>query len=645
MNKSNIWSPTSESIDKSQIIDFIKLINHNYQTNIESYKDLHLWSIENIKNFWEEVLFFSKIKYFGNYKEVVDNLDQMPGAKWFKGISLNYSENLLKKRNSDIAIEFYSESGTKKTVTYKKLFKNVSSVSMYLKEIGIKPGDRVSAVISNIPEAIVLMLGCASIGAVWTSCSPDFGEDAIVDRFEQVKPTVLIGIDGYIFKGKYFSVQDKIYNISKSLSSIKHIITIDFINSFHPNRLKVDSVSYSDIVSNNAESIDFTPLPFDHPLYIMYSSGTTGKPKSIVHSSGGTLIQHIKELMLHLDLKEKEKIFYFTTCGWMMWNWLVSSLYCGSTVILFDGSPFYPSNDSLLKVAEKESFNIFGTSAKYIDTIEKKGIKPSSVGKYTALRSILSTGSPLQEDNFDFVYNNWKHDVQLSSISGGTDIISCFVLGCPILPVKRGEIQCIGLGMDVHSYDSKGNSVLDKKGELICAKPFPSMPIYFWNDSSGDIYKNAYFNKYKNVWTHGDYISVSSSGGIEIHGRSDATLNPGGVRIGTSEIYKVIEKFRRVEDSVAIGLEIDGDEKIILFVKMKEILSDELCNQIRNQIKNICSPRHIPYKIIKVSDIPYTLNGKKVEIAIKQVINKEEVLNASSIVNPESLNIFKNISI
>lgn len=645
MNKTNIWSPDPESIENSQIIGFIRLINHKYKTNLISYKDLHLWSIENIDNFWSEVMTYSKIIYSGDYKNAVDDADKMPLAKWFDGISLNYSENLLKKNDEDVAIESYCEDGSKRIITYSNLYSSVSSVSKYFREIGLKPGDRVAGVVSNIPEAVILMLGCVSVGAVWTSCSPDFGEDAIIDRFKQVEPKVLIGIDGYNFKGKYFSIEQKIKNISRKLISLNKIITIDFINNFITKSLEIETVSYSDILSNTCNSIEFDRLPFNHPLYIMYSSGTTGKPKSIVHSSGGTLIQHVKELMLHVDLREEEKIFYFTTCGWMMWNWLISSLYCGSTIVLFDGNPFYPKEDSLLKIADKESLNIFGTSAKYIDTLEKSGVKPNSVGNFSVLRSILSTGSPLQESNFNYVYRDWKKDVQLSSISGGTDIISCFALGCPILPVKKGELQCIGLGMDVHSYNSKGVAELDKKGELVCIKPFPSMPIYFWNDDSGEMYNNAYFSTYKGVWTHGDYITIHSEGGVEIHGRSDTTLNPGGVRIGTSEIYKVIDQIRDIDDSVAIGVQIDGDEKIILFVKMKDILSNKLCMFIKKQIKNICSPRHIPYKIIKVPDIPYTLNGKKVEIAIKKIINKEEVLNISSIINPESLDFFKKLSI
>ena len=467
-----------------------------------------------------------------------------------------------------------------------------------------------------------------------------------MDRFEQVQPKVLLATDGYMFKGKYFSIKDKIKNISDKLDSLISIVGISYINEFNLDDTSDKIILWDDIIkSNKSKSISFTRLPFNHPLCIMYSSGTTGKPKSIVHSSGGTLIQHLKELLLHVNLKKEEKIFYYTTCGWMMWNWLVSALSLGSTIVLYEGNPFYPSSSHLLKIADRTKIDIFGTSAKYIDSLEKAEVVPSKIGEFDNLKTILSTGSPLLDNNFDFVYKKWKSDVQLSSISGGTDIISCFALGCPILPVYKNELQCIGLGMDVSSFNVTGKPVFSKKGELVCKKPFPSMPIYFWNDEDGVLYNNAYFDKYEGVWTHGDYILINNNGGVIIYGRSDSTLNPGGVRIGTSEIYKVVESINGITDSVAIGKRINNDEQIILFIKTDLTLTDDIILLIKNELKTRCSPKHVPYKIFQIQDIPYTLNGKKIEIAVKNIINGNEVLNKSSIANPESLKYFENIPI
>ena len=640
-----LWNPSSEFIDASHINRFIGEINKEFKVDITSYHDLHNWSVNHIDDFWKKVLSFSNIYYHGEIEEVIDNKAKMPGAEWFKGIKLNYAENLLKFNNDNLAIESYNEDGTRVTLTYKELNNKVAALSSYLKSIGIKEGDRIAAVMPNIPETIIMMLASSSLGAIWTSCSPDFGINAVLDRFQQVNPKVLLVTDGYMFKGKYFSIKEKVKKISIKLDSLIKVVGVDYIDKFDSDN--IDKVIFWDdiIKSHNYQSINFKKLPFNHPLYIMYSSGTTGKPKSIVHSSGGTLIQHLKELLLHVNLKSEEKIFYYTTCGWMMWNWLVSGLSIGSTIVLYEGNPFYPKSSHLLEIADRGKIDVFGTSAKYIDSLEKLDIIPSDFGAFDNLRSILSTGSPLVDNNFDFVYEKWKRDVQLSSISGGTDIISCFALGCPILPVYKNELQCIGLGMDVASFNKFGKSVFSEKGELVCQKPFPSMPIYFWNDSDGHLYHNAYFNKYKNIWTHGDYILINKNGGVIIYGRSDSTLNPGGVRIGTSEIYKVVEKINGILDCVVIGKIIDGDEKIILFVKMESPLNTEIKKEIKDKLKERCSPRHIPYKIIQVNDIPYTLNGKKVEIAINKIINGDEVLNKESIINPESLNFFKKISI
>ncbi len=645
MVKKPLWSPSAELINNCNISQFINEVNKEFKLDISSYKSLHDWSINSLNDFWMKVLSFSDIIYDGEVTQVIDDKTRMIGAKWFEGIKLNYAENLLKFNDNQIAIESYSENGTKTTLTYSELNNQVAAVSSYLESIGVREGDRIAAIMPNISETIIMMLASSSLGAIWTSCSPDFGINAILDRFEQVSPKVLLVSDGYMFKGKYYSINDKIERISKQLSSIMKIIGVNYVKQISLND-PTRFIAWSNIIKENkTSSINFRKLPFSHPLYIMYSSGTTGKPKSIVHSSGGTLIQHLKELILHVNLNKEDKIFYYTTCGWMMWNWLVSSLSIGSTIVLYEGNPFYPTPSHLLKIADKANINIFGTSAKYIDSLEKFNIKPSKEGRFKYLRTILSTGSPLLDNNFDFVYNHWKKDVQLSSISGGTDIVSCFALGCPILPVYKSELQCIGLGMDVDSYNESGNSILSEKGELVCKSPFPSMPIYFWNDSDNQLYFNAYFNKYENIWTHGDYILINEHGGVVIYGRSDSTLNPGGVRIGTSEIYEVVEKIEGIIDCVAIGKKINNDEQIILFVKMNVDLSENIKAEIFNNLRVNCSPRHIPYRIIQVEDIPYTLNGKKVEVAIKKIINDEEILNKDSIVNPESLNFFKKISI
>jgi len=493
----------------------------------------------------------------------------------------------------------------------------------------------------NMPETVICMLAASSLGMIWSSCSPDFGAKGILDRFKQINPSILISVDGYFFKGKKYDIIDKILNVSEAINSIENVVVINNISKKKYNKF----ISWEEINNNPSTDVLFEQLPFDYPLFIMYSSGTTGKPKSIVHSLGGTLIQHIKELKYHVNLTREDKIFYFTTCGWMMWNWLISSLFFGSTIVLYEGSPFYPQNDNLLKTMDEIKISIFGTSAKYISYLKSNNHTPSQTGNFKNMKTILSTGSPLTEDMYDFVYQKWKKDVQLSSISGGTDIISCFALGNPVLPVYRGELQCIGLGMSVKSYDSEGKHQFDYKGELVCDKAFPSMPIFFWNDNKNREYKKAYFCKFPNVWTHGDYISINKNNGVKIFGRSDATLNPGGVRIGTSEIYKVIDSIEYIDDSLAVGKKFDDDEKIILFVKLSKskVLTSKMKSKIIQELKTECSPRHVPAYIIQIKDIPYTVNGKKVEIAVKNIINGIKPNNISSLVNPESLDLYKNI--
>ena len=640
--KKILWRPDPQK--KTKMEELTSIINHNHGQKVNSYEQLHDWSVNHIPDFWEEVWNYCDIVHSEPYTEVVDNIKTMPGAKWFSGAKLNFAENLLRFRDDRVAIKFKSEDKSVRELTYLELFQEVEKISHYLRELGVQKGDRVVGFLPNVPEAVVAMLATSSIGAIWSSCSPDFGIKGVLDRFSQIEPKVIFSADGYQYNGKYHDSLKKLNGILKELPTVQKVILINDHKMIDMN-FKTEFISYKEILECTPNPLQFEQLPFDHPLYIMYSSGTTGLPKSIVHSSGGTLLQHMKELHFHCDLKREDTIFYFTTCGWMMWNWLVSALSVGSTVILFDGSPFYPDGKEMWKLAEELEFSVFGTSAKYIDACRDNNIFPSKFSNLTKLRSILSTGSPLVEESFEYIYEHVKKDVHLASISGGTDIISCFALGSPTLEVTIGELQCRGLGMDVHSYDEKGQPIIGEKGELVCTSAFPSMPVYFWNDSNGSKYKDAYFSTFSGVWYHGDFIRISESGSLKIYGRSDSTLNPGGVRIGTSEIYRVVNSIDIIEDSLVIGQEWEGDQRIILFVLMANDLplEKEIKNQIKFQIKNSCSPRHVPSKIIKVKGIPYTINGKKVEIAVMKIIEGRPVTNIDTISNPEALDQYKNI--
>jgi len=638
-----LWKPDNNQ--KTHFNHFIDLVNSKYDLDLKTYNDLYDWSVNNIPQFWENTLDYSDIIYSGTYDRVIDNLKMEPGVKWFRGISLNFSENLLKYRDDKTAIISKIENHPPRKITYHQLFIEVEKLAASLRDLGVTRGDRVAGFLPNIPEAIIAMLATASIGAIWSSSSPDFGIKSVTDRFSQIKPKIIFSASAYLYNGKSFSSIEKMQEIIKQLPTIQTVVIIDYLNT-GPDYSKIpNSIDYENLLSNDPDPIYFEQVPFDHPLYVLYTSGTTGLPKSIVHGTGGTLVQHKKEFLLHCDVDREDIVFYFTTCGWMMWNWLVSFLSTGATIVLYDGSPFHPDPKTMWNMIDDLGITIFGTSAKFIDACKGNDLTPKTFASLSRLRTILSTGSPLVDESFDYVYEHIKPSVQLGSISGGTDLISCFALASPVLPVYRGELQCRGLGMDVDAFDENGNSVKNKKGELVCKSPFPSMPVFFWNDDSGDKYKKAYFDKFPSVWAHGDFIEINDRGGLKIFGRSDATLNPGGVRIGTAEIYRVVESFNEVSDSLVIGQEWDGDQRMILFLKLSDSyeINDDLIQRIKQSIRAACSPRHVPDIILPTKDIPYTISGKKVEIAVKKIIDGEDVVNRDALANPESLDLYISI--
>jgi acetoacetyl-CoA synthetase len=639
-----MWEPSQSIINNSEMYKFIEYVNTKNNLDISTYNALYDWSIKNIPDFWASIWDYNDIIASVPYDRIVDDMQRMPGAKWFQPAKLNFAENLLRFRDDHAAIIFRDESGHEIIITYAELYKKVAGIAEGLRSLGVKPGDRVAGFMPNLPESIFAMLAATAIGATWSSSSPDFGVKGVLDRFSQIRPKVIFSADGYPYNGKNHDSLNKLSQMLESLPGVEKVIVVPYLNDDPDISSIRNSILLNDLVEkSNHSAIEFEQLDFNHPIYIMYSSGTSGLPKSIVHGAGGTLVQHLKELRLHTDLKRNDIIFYYTTCGWMMWNWLVSALAIGATLVLYEGSPFYPAKDALWKIIDELDITVFGTSAKYIAASEAAGIKPIKKQNLNTLRAILSTGSPLMEENFDYIYKDVKSSVQLSSISGGTDIISCFALGNPMLPVKRGELQCRGLGMKVEAFSDIGQPLIDKKGELVCTAAFPSMPVKFWNDPDGSKYHRAYFNRFAEVWHHGDFISIGKSGGVKIFGRSDATLNPGGVRIGTAEIYRIADSFSEILDSLVIGQNWENDERIILFIQLarNQKLTANLIDLIRNRIKTNCSPRHVPAKIIAVPQIPYTINGKKVEIAVKQIINGDEVKNRDALKNPEALDYFK----
>ncbi len=645
--KNKKWAPSDELLNKTNMAQFIEFVNQKHGNKFITYNDLYSWSVHNSPAFWADMWEFGGIKASQPYEHVIVNFEDMLSTKWFVGAQLNFAENLLRFQDERIALVFKGEAMTGVVrISYAELYNQVAKLAKSLRETGVGVGDIVAGFMPNMIETVVAMLAVASIGGTWTSCSPDFGVKGVFDRFGQVRPKVLFTANGYSYGGKSINSLERVAGIVKEIPSIERVVVVPYIDSRTGISQVPNAVWLEDFISaEEGLSIEFAQLPFDHPLYIMYSSGTTGVPKCILHGAGGTLIQHLKELMLHTDLKRSDTIFYYTTCGWMMWNWVVSSLAVGATVLLYDGSPFYPSAQALWQLAQDEGVTVFGTSAKYLESVEKADVKPGANYNLSKLKVILSTGSPLSDDSFEYVYRDIKKDVQLSSISGGTDIISCFALGNPIMPVFAGELQCRGLGMKVESFDQAGNSVKNQKGELVCTAAFPSMPIGFWCDPDNSKYKSTYFDVYPNVWRHGDYVEITDVGSVVIYGRSDATLNPGGVRIGTAEIYRQVEALPEVLDSIVVGQNWENDVRILLFVKLvKDVsLTSELVNKIKTTIRENATPRHVPAKIIAVADIPYTFNGKKVEMAVRSIIHNEPVSNRDALANPEALEFFKDL--
>ena len=642
-----LWTPSQSRINQANITRFIRFVNDRYALKIDAYDALYDWSVDKIGDFWAAMWEFAGIRASRHYDTVVDDLSRFPGAKWFPGARLNFAENLLRYRDNHIAFVFRGENKKANRITYAELYDSVARLAKSLRDMGIKPGDRVAAYMPNLIETAIAMLAATSIGAVWSSCATDLGAQATLDRLGQIEPKVLFTVDGYFYKGKTIDSLANATQVAREIPSLEKVIVVSYVTDRPDIEPIPNSVHYDRFLAVEKQpEIQFEQLPFEHPSFIMFSSGTTGKPKCLVQSGGGVLINHLKELILHTDLKRDDKIFYITTCSWMMWNWLLSSLAVGPAIILYDGNPNYPDPGAMWKLVQDEKITIFGTSASYINYLKSQGLSPGNEYDLSSLREISQTGSVLSAEGFEYVYKAIKKDVHFNSISGGTDINGCFAQGSPTVPVFAGELQRAALGMKVKCYDENGKPVYDQTGELVCEAPSPSMPLYFWDDPDGEKYKETYFNTYPNVWRHGDYIMLSSATrGITFFGRSDAILKPSGVRIGTAEIYREVEKLEEVADSLAIGQNWKGDQRIILFVKMADgfSLTEELKYKINKTLRNNASPRHVPARIIPVPDIPYTFNMKKVEAAVTNIINRKPVSNRDALVNPESLDYYENI--
>ncbi|MFC3909198.1 acetoacetate--CoA ligase [Legionella dresdenensis] len=635
-----VWQPASP--ETSRMWQFMQFVSRNEKQPFTQYDQLYQWSINNPGKFWQSLCDFFDIKFDTPSQHAFTAGSHMLDAKWFTGARFNFAEKLLSRRDNHTALICINEAGQREEISYQALYTLVAQCAAGLKAAGVKTGDRVAAIMPNVSYTIIAMLAAASLGAIWSSCSPDFGAQAAIDRLGQVEPVVLFACDGHQYMGKQHDAADKIIAMAEAMPSLRKIVVCPIL-SLNPQLPALPHIEHWNSFIKPAAHCEFASLPFDHPLYILFSSGTTGKPKCIVHGAGGTLLQHIKELGLHSDITADDNLCFYTTCGWMMWNWMVSVLALGATLTLYEGAPAYPDANRLFKLIDEENISVFGTSAKFISAVENAEARPAERYPMARLKAILSTGSPLLPKNYDFVYQHIKKTVQLSSISGGTDIVSCFALGNPILPVYRGELQCLGLGMAVEVFNDFGKSVIQERGELVCTKPFPSMPVGFWNDPDKKAYHHAYFERFDNIWAHGDFAEITEHKGLIIYGRSDAVLNPGGVRIGTAEIYRQVEKIPEVMESIVIGQDWQDDVRVVLFVKLKSgyTLDDTLQASIRKIVRDNASPRHVPAKILQVAEIPRTMSGKIVELAVRQVVHGEKINNLQSLANPEALEYFK----
>jgi len=645
-NTAPLWTPSAERIAAAPLTAFMAEASGKAGRTFSRYAELHAWSVDDRESFWSLVWDFCGVVGNRGGRVLVDG-DRMPGAKFFPEASLSFAENLLKKTGSSDAIVFKGEDKVLRRLSWDDLHALVSSLQQLFRALGVKKGDRIAAMMPNMPETVAAMLAASSIGAVWSSCSPDFGEQGVLDRFGQIEPVVFIAPDGYYYNGKEIDVSAKIAAVAKKLPTVRKVLVVDYLGRAREAAAGIEGAeALGDAIAPFAPArVTFERLPFAHPLYILFSSGTTGIPKCIVHSAGGTLLQHVKEQRLHAGLEDGDRFFYFTTCGWMMWNWLVSGLASGATLLLYDGSPFHPDGNVLFDFADAEKMTYFGTSAKFIDSVRKAGLRPIESHDLSTVRTISSTGSPLSPEGFAFVYDGIKKDIHLASISGGTDIVSCFVLGVPTEPVWIGEIQAAGLGMAVDVWDDEGRPIRQEKGELVCTRAFPAMPVGFWNDPEGAKYHAAYFERFDNIWCHGDFAEWTEHGGIIIHGRSDATLNPGGVRIGTAEIYNQVEQMPEILEALCIGQDWEDDVRVVLFVRLAPdvALDDDLEKRIRTKIRTGASPRHVPARIVAVSDIPRTKSGKITELAVRDIVHGRPVKNKEALANPEALDLFRDI--
>ncbi len=641
-----LWTPSPQTVADSNFTAFARQVEREWDVALPDYWALLDWSRANQEAFFQSVWDFGGVIAETRGDRVLIDADKMPGAQWFPDAKLNFAENLLRRRDDAPALIFQGEQGDRRVLSFADLYNRVSQLAQALRADGVVAGDRVVGFMPNMPETIVAMLAAVSIGATWSSCSPDFGIKGVMDRFGQIEPTVLFTADGYFYAGKQHDSLERIGDIAAQLPSLRRLVVVPYAATAPDiSNLPFGALFDDYLAPHTSGDIDFAQLPFNHPLYIMYSSGTTGVPKCIVHGAGGTLLQHLKEHLLHTDLREGDRFFYFTTCGWMMWNWLASGLAVGATLVLYDGSPFEPDANALWSLAEREQVDVFGASAKFYDACNKAEIAPIKTHDLARVRTILSTGSPLAPASFDFVYRSVKQDVRLSSVSGGTDLLGCFAAGATVLPVYRGEIQCRVLGMSVEIFNDDGQPVQGEKGELVCTKPFPSMPIGFWNDPGDAKYRSAYFEVFPNVWTHGDYCELTERGGFVIYGRSDAVLNPGGVRIGTAEIYRQVEQMAEIEEGLCIGQSWDNDVRVVLFVRLRDgvSLDDALRDKIKANIRANATPRHVPAKIIAVADIPRTISGKITELAVRDIVYGRAVKNMDALANPEALKLFEDI--